>query len=82
MTARYSQPAPVWPYALAGALLVGAAGAVAMGGKAAEGVTELLDGTIGPEDCHSPIWRMRFLFLNPFMTRIVNRVIGFRNPIA
>lgn len=53
-----------------------------LGGKAAEGVTELLDGTIGPEDCHSPIWRFRFLFLNPGVTRLVNRLIGFRNPIA
>ncbi len=53
-----------------------------LGERAAEGVTELLDGTIGPEDCHSPIWKMRFLFLNPVMTRAINRVIGFRNPIA
>ena len=53
-----------------------------LGGHAALGVTELLDGTIGPEDCHSPIWRLRFVFLDPFMTRLMNRVIGFRNPIA
>ena len=53
-----------------------------LGSKAAEGVTDLLDGTIGPEDCHSPIWKLRFVFLNPGMTRLFNRVIGFRNPIA
>ncbi|NNL67674.1 MAG: creatininase family protein [Myxococcales bacterium] len=53
-----------------------------LGAKAAEGVSELLDGTIGPEACHSPIWKLRFLFLNPGVTRVVNRLIGFRNPIA
>lgn len=53
-----------------------------LGSRAAEGVSELLDGTIGPEDCHSPIWKLRFLFLNPTMIRVMNRVIGFRNPIA
>lgn len=45
-------------------------------------MTELLDGEIGPEDCHSPIWKLRFLFLNPLMIRLANRVLGFRNPIA
>jgi creatinine amidohydrolase len=53
-----------------------------LGEKAAEGVTELLDGAIGPEDCHSPIWKLRFLFLNPLMIRLSDRWMGFRNPIA
>lgn len=53
-----------------------------LGAKAAEAVTELLDGAIGPEDCHSPIWKLRFLFLNPAMIRLSNRLLGFRNPIA
>jgi creatinine amidohydrolase/Fe(II)-dependent formamide hydrolase-like protein len=52
-----------------------------LGEKAAEAVTELLDGTIGPGDCHSPIWRLRFLFLNPAMIRLADRLMGFRNPI-
>jgi creatinine amidohydrolase/Fe(II)-dependent formamide hydrolase-like protein len=50
--------------------------------KAGEGVTELLDGRIGPEDCHSPLWRWRFLFLNPWMIRLSNRLLGLRIPIA
>jgi len=53
-----------------------------LGGRAAEAVTELLDGTIGPEDCHSPIWKLRFLFLNRAMIRLSNRILGFDNPIA
>jgi creatinine amidohydrolase len=50
--------------------------------KAAEACAELLDGEIGPEECHSPLWKLRFLFLNPLMIRVTNRLIGFRNPIA
>jgi hypothetical protein len=43
---------------------------------------ELLDGQIGPDECHSPLWRIRFLFLNPLLTRLTNRLFGFRNAIA
>jgi creatinine amidohydrolase len=53
-----------------------------LGKHAAVACTELLDGHIGPEDCHSPIWKYRFLFLNPLMIRLSNRALGFRNPIA
>ena len=50
--------------------------------RAAKGCAELLDGRIGPDDCHSPIWPYRFLFLNPLMVRVADRLLGFRNPIA
>jgi creatinine amidohydrolase/Fe(II)-dependent formamide hydrolase-like protein len=53
-----------------------------LGGHAAQAVSELLDGEIGPEDCHSPVWKLRFLFLNPWMIRLSNRLLGFRNAIA
>ncbi len=54
-----------------------------LGEKAAGAVTELLDGDIGPEDCHSPIWGIRFLFLNPVMIKLANWIVGLRpNPIA
>ncbi len=53
-----------------------------LGEYAGRACTELLDGEIGPEDCHSPIWRYRFLFLNPWMIRASNRVLGVRNAIA
>ncbi len=53
-----------------------------LGGLAGEAVTELLDGKIGPADCHSPIWPYRFAFLNPVMIRLSNRLLGFRNGIA
>jgi creatinine amidohydrolase/Fe(II)-dependent formamide hydrolase-like protein len=46
------------------------------------GCAELLDGAIGPEDCHSPLWRFRFFFLNPLMIRLANRLLRLRNTIA
>jgi creatinine amidohydrolase len=53
-----------------------------LAGYAGEACGELLDGKLRPEDCHSPIWKLRFLFLNPLMIRTLNRLLGFRNPIA
>ena len=54
-----------------------------LGEKAGEAVGELLDGRIGPADCHSPAWPLRFIFLNPLMIRLSNWFIGMRrNPIA
>ncbi len=53
-----------------------------LGGFAADAVTDLLDGSLDPKDCHSPVWPLRFLFLNPWMIRLSNRLLGFQNPIA
>jgi hypothetical protein len=53
-----------------------------LAGYAGEACGELLDGRLRPEDCHSPIWKLRFLFLNQLMIRTMNRLLGFRNPIA
>ncbi len=54
----------------------------ALGGRAAEAVTEILDGTLSPFDCHSPLWRFRFVLLNPLLIRLSDRLIGLRSPIA
>ena len=53
-----------------------------LGEHAATACTQLLDGEISPRDCHSPIWKLRFLFLNPLAIRLSNLALGFRNPIA
>ena len=50
--------------------------------RAAGLCVELLDGEIGPEEFHSPLWKLRFLFLNPLAIRLTNRLIGSRNAIA
>ena len=53
-----------------------------LGEHAGVACTEILDGTIGPEDCHSPLWKLRFLLLDPLMIRLSHRLLGFRNGIA
>jgi creatinine amidohydrolase len=35
-----------------------------LGAKAAEAMTELLEGKLSAEDCHSPVWKLRHLFVN------------------
>lgn len=52
------------------------------GREAAAAVGEVLDGTLPPSAWHSPLWRWRFLFLNPVAIRVANRLLGYRNGIA
>ena len=47
-----------------------------LGEKAAQAVTEILDGTLPPAQWHSPLWKQRFWFINPMMVRFFNRVLG------
>jgi creatinine amidohydrolase len=53
-----------------------------LGGKAAEAASELLDGTLSPSECHSPLWPWRFLFLNPLLIRISDRLLGVPRSIG
>lgn len=53
-----------------------------LAGSAAGAVTEILDETLSPLACHSPLWPYRFFLLNPLMIRLSNRLLGFSNPIA
>ena len=52
------------------------------GEHAAGACAEILDGSLGPEDRHSPVGKLRFLFVNPLMIRLSHRLLGFRNGIA
>ncbi len=53
-----------------------------LGEKGAEAVTEILDGTLPPDEWHSPLWKQRFWFTNPVMVRFFNRVLGISNGVA
>jgi len=53
-----------------------------LGEKAAEAVTEILDGTLPPSQWHSPLWKQRFWFINPLMVRFFNFVLGVPKGIA
>ena len=53
-----------------------------LGEKGAEAVTEILDGQLPPSQWHSPLWKQRFWFTNPFMVRFFNRVLGIPKGVA
>jgi creatinine amidohydrolase/Fe(II)-dependent formamide hydrolase-like protein len=54
----------------------------ALGERSAAALAEVFDGTLSPLECHSPLWRWRFFFLHPWLIRLANRVVGFRNVLA
>jgi len=49
---------------------------------AAEAVSEILDGTLPPEQWHSPLWSRRFIFVNPWMVRFFNRLLQIPEGVA
>lgn len=49
---------------------------------AAGAVTEILDGTLPPEQWHSPLWARRFIFVNPWMVRFFNRLLQVPEGVA
>lgn len=53
-----------------------------LGEKAAEAMTEILDGVLPPAQWHSPLWKQRFWFINPWMVRFFNRLLGVPNGVA
>jgi creatinine amidohydrolase len=53
----------------------------AFGAKAAEVYTEVLDGALAPAACHSHLWPLRVLFLNPVLIRVLNLALGYRSAI-
>jgi len=53
-----------------------------LGEKAAEAVSEILDGVLPQSQWHSPLWKQRFWFINPMMVRFFNRLLGVPNGVA
>jgi creatinine amidohydrolase/Fe(II)-dependent formamide hydrolase-like protein len=47
-----------------------------LGSKAAEIVSELLDGTLPEAGWHSPAWKLRHAFVNPLAVRLADRLLG------
>jgi len=47
-----------------------------LAGRAAEAISEILDGTLPPEKWHSPVWRLRHLFVNPLAVRFFDWLLG------
>lgn len=53
-----------------------------LGEHGAQALTEILDGTLPPGQCHSPLWKQRFWFTNPLMVRFFNWFLGVPKGIA
>ena len=49
-----------------------------LAGKAAEAISEILDGTLPPERWHSPFWGLRHIFVNPAAVRVADWLLGVR----
>jgi creatinine amidohydrolase len=49
-----------------------------LAGRAAEAISEILDGTLPPEKWHSPFWGLRHVFVNPVAVRFFDWVLGVR----
>jgi creatinine amidohydrolase/Fe(II)-dependent formamide hydrolase-like protein len=50
--------------------------------KAAEAVVEIFEGVLPPEKWHSPLWPKRFLFINPWMVSLFNRLFRISEGVA
>lgn len=46
-----------------------------LGSKAAEAMTDLLDGNLDADDCHSPVWKLRHLFVNKTAIRLSDWIL-------
>lgn len=44
--------------------------------RAAEALAEMLDGTLPPERWHSPLWKLRHVFVNPLAVRFFDWLLG------
>jgi creatinine amidohydrolase len=53
-----------------------------LGEKGAGALTEILDGELPASEWHSPLWKQRFWFTNPFMVRFFNRLLGVSKGVA
>jgi creatinine amidohydrolase len=48
--------------------------------KTAEAVAEVWDGKLPPSQWHSPLWKLRHLFVHPLAVRVFDRLLGVRGP--
>lgn len=52
-----------------------------LGEKSAAAVAEILDGTLPPEQWHSPFWKLRHVFVNPAAVRFFDWVMNVPNTV-
>ena len=47
-----------------------------LAGRSAEALAEVLDGTLPPEQWHSPYWKLRHVFVNPLAVRFFDLLLN------
>jgi len=53
-----------------------------LAGKAAEAIGELFDGRLPESQWHSPLWKLRHLFVNPAAVRVADALLGVRKMVS
>lgn len=48
---------------------------------AADTLTEVLAGKLSPDACHSPVWKLRWLFTNRPLSAAFEKAMGYRNRV-
>lgn len=49
--------------------------------EASEALADLWTGDLDPADCHSPLWKYRWLFTTPALGQLFERAIGYRSQV-
>jgi creatinine amidohydrolase len=49
--------------------------------QSADTLSDLWTGQLDPRDCHSPVWPLKYVFLNQTVSRVFERAVRYRNPI-
>ena len=52
-----------------------------LAGAAAEALGEVLRGELPPDQWHSPVWKVRWLFTSEFVKWAFERWVGHRSPV-
>lgn len=47
-----------------------------LAGRTAEAITEILDGRLPRDQWHSPVWKLRHVFVHPWSVRLLDRLLG------
>jgi creatinine amidohydrolase len=50
--------------------------------RTAQAVAEIFDGTLPAEEWHSPLWKLRHLFVHPTAVRVVDRMLGVPRTVS
>ena len=52
-----------------------------LAGHAAEALSEIWQGTLPVEECHSPLWPLRWVFTSRTLSWVFERAVGYRNQV-